>query len=196
LGDFPRLALSGCLAGTSTRAGDFHQAIGHGLIELIHCRGRGSGDDPLLTDPHSHIATEHDSHYLAEILIGDSQQHSIGDLLWVCRRHWPSSCIERGERRVDYDDLLALAYVLKVCPVDLMVNKEAATEPYSVTPDDQFESGSVRDWIGGQTVVLHRPSGPVFAEPSAVMFDALKWMPRQRRAAVLKNVLHMEEEEL
>jgi hypothetical protein len=60
----------------------------------------------------------------------------------------------------------------------------------------RFESGSVRDWIGGQTVVLHRPSGPVFAEPSAVMFDALKWMPRQRRAAVLKNVLHMEEEEL
>src|SRR4249919_3060036 len=29
--------------------------------------------------------------------------------------------IEKGERRVDYDDLLALCVVLEICPVDLMV---------------------------------------------------------------------------
>jgi hypothetical protein len=42
--------------------------------------------------------------------------------------------VERGERRVDFDDLLALAYVLKVCVVDLMVSRDAADEPYSVVP--------------------------------------------------------------
>jgi hypothetical protein len=119
--------------------------------------------------------------------------------------------IEKGERRVDFDDLLALAYVLKVCPVDLMVSNEAAdNDPYQVIPTERLASsgkvvpanplgsGSVRDWISGQTVVLHPVSDPdsIFADPSVVMFDAVRWMPKARRASVLKNVLHMEEEDL
>jgi hypothetical protein len=113
-------------------------------------------------------------------------------------RHVPVLALQRIEtmkRRVDFDDLLALAYVLEVCPVDLMVSNEAATdEPYSVVPNERFEPDSVRDWISGQTVVLHRPSiGPTpggmrFGQPSAVMFDALKWMPKSRRADVLRTL--------
>jgi hypothetical protein len=34
---------------------------------------------------------------------------------------------------VDIDELLALACVFEVCPVDLMVSKEATDEPYAVT---------------------------------------------------------------
>ena len=33
--------------------------------------------------------------------------------------------IEKWRRRVDFDDLLALSYVLKIAPVDLMVSKDA-----------------------------------------------------------------------
>jgi hypothetical protein len=116
--------------------------------------------------------------------------------------------IEIGERRVDFDDLLALAYVLKVCPVDLMVSNEAAdNDPYQVVPAGRLASsgkvvpanplgsGSVRDWIGGQTVVLHPvvdPDSP-FADPSVVMYDALNWMPKSRRAAVLQTLSEAEQ---
>ena len=49
--------------------------------------------------------------------------------------------IEKGERRVDFDDLLALAYVLEVCPVDLMVSSEAADgDPYPVVPTEQLDA--------------------------------------------------------
>ena len=105
--------------------------------------------------------------------------------------------IEKGERRVDFDDLLALAYVLKVCPVDLMVSNEAAEQPYPITPTERYESDSVRDWISGTTVRLQPvPNESPFTDPSTVLFDAVKWMPRSRRAHVLREVLHMDEEDL
>jgi len=107
--------------------------------------------------------------------------------------------IEKGERRVDFDDLLALAYVLEVCPVDLMVSSEAADgDPYPVVPTEQLDANSVRDWISGQTVVLGRAQDPdsIFVSPSKVMFDALQWMPKARRASVLRDVLHVTEEQL
>jgi hypothetical protein len=46
--------------------------------------------------------------------------------------------IESLERRVDIDELLALAYVFEVCPVDLMVSKEVTDEPYAVTPGNEL----------------------------------------------------------
>jgi hypothetical protein len=49
---------------------------------------------------------------------------------------------------VDIDELLALACVFEVCPVDLMVSKEATDEPYAVTPGNEFEAQSMRDWSG------------------------------------------------
>jgi hypothetical protein len=38
--------------------------------------------------------------------------------------------IELCERRVDFDDLMALSYVLKIALVDLLVDRDASTEPY------------------------------------------------------------------
>src|SRR4029453_6813580 len=64
--------------------------------------------------------------------------------------------IEKGERRGGFDDLLALAYVLKVCPVDLMVsdtinsNTVNSDAPYPVIPTERFTADSVREWVSGE----------------------------------------------
>jgi hypothetical protein len=99
--------------------------------------------------------------------------------------------IEKGERRVDFDDLLAIAYVLRVCVVDLMISGDAADgDPYAITPTRTYTSGSVRDWMSGQTVLLHSytPPGAKFASPDRSMFDALNWMPKARRVEVLRTL--------
>jgi hypothetical protein len=73
---------------------------------------------------------------------------------------------------VDIDELLALACVFEVCPVDLMVSKEATDEPYAVTPGNEFEAQSMRDWIRGESVRLvpvqqpAEPGEPTFADPA------------------------------
>jgi transcriptional regulator with XRE-family HTH domain len=100
--------------------------------------------------------------------------------------------IESMERRVDFDELLVLAYVLEVCPVDLMVSKDATDEPYAVTPEHEFEAQSVREWIRGESVRLVRPQQqqpvepdlPLFADPAKSMLDALEWMPEERARRV------------
>lgn len=43
--------------------------------------------------------------------------------------------IETMKRRVDFDDLLALCHVLQICPVDLIVSKDATDEPYPLTSE-------------------------------------------------------------
>jgi hypothetical protein len=104
--------------------------------------------------------------------------------------------IEKGERRVDFDDLLALAYVLKVCPVDLMVSGDVADgDPYPITATRTYESGSVRDWISGQTVRLesYQEPGSIFADPNRSMYEALNWMPKSRRAVVLQTLSEAEQ---
>jgi len=90
--------------------------------------------------------------------------------------------IELGDRRVDFDDLVALCYVLKIAPVDLIVDKDATTEPYPLIPSREFESESVREWIRGETVLLSaaQTPGAMFADPDKSMFDALQWMPEER----------------
>ena len=53
-------------------------------------------------------------------------------------RHVPVLALQRIEtmkRRVDFDDLLALCYVLQICPVDLIVSKDATDEPYPLTSE-------------------------------------------------------------
>jgi hypothetical protein len=75
--------------------------------------------------------------------------------------------VELGERRVDYDDLLALAYVLQIAPVDLMVNKDATNESYPMTSELKFEAESVREWIRGADIRLAPITAPeaIFADP-------------------------------
>ncbi len=112
--------------------------------------------------------------------------------------------VERGERRVDFDDLLALAYVLKVCVVDLMVSKDATDEPYPVAPKRDYTSDSVREWARGAEIRLQpvtKPgsgsasTGTIFASPGTVLFDALQWMPTDRRKEVMRRWLVEEEDQ-
>jgi hypothetical protein len=104
--------------------------------------------------------------------------------------------IERMERRVDFDDLLALAYVLRVCPVDLMVSSEASDEPYALTLEHEFEADTVREWIRGEDVLLAPVSSPgdPFSDPGTAMLDAIQWMPADRRKRVMRRWLDNEEE--
>ncbi len=69
--------------------------------------------------------------------------------------------IERGERRVDTDDLLALAVALGVHPVDLLIPADLADDAlYSVTPDVSMTAGRAREWIAGRNFLVE-PSDPV-----------------------------------
>ncbi|MEU0784170.1 XRE family transcriptional regulator [Streptomyces sp. NPDC006173] len=86
--------------------------------------------------------------------------------------------IERGERRVDVDDLLALALVLSAHPVDLLVPGDAEDDaPYPVTPTVTTTAATARGWIGG-TAFLVEPTSPLeFA-------TAIRTMPRGRAQAM------------
>ena len=103
--------------------------------------------------------------------------------------------IELGERRIDADDLLALSYVLQVAVVDLMVDKDATSEPYPITAQLEYESGSVREWIRGADIRLAPISDPesIFASPGTWMWPALEQMPSGRRRQVMRK--HSGEEE-
>ncbi len=106
--------------------------------------------------------------------------------------------IERGERRVDFEDLLALCYVFRICPVDLMVSRDAADEPYPLTSELKYESESVREWIRGAEIRLQpvMEPGSMFAHPGKVLFDALQWMPTERRKHVMRRWVEEDEEDL
>jgi transcriptional regulator with XRE-family HTH domain len=106
--------------------------------------------------------------------------------------------IELGTRRVDFDDLLAISYALKVAPVDLMVSKDAKDDdPYPLIPRREFTATSVREWIRGADVMLGAVQGPdsIFADPDKSMSDALSWMPTERRKEVTRRWLNLESEE-
>jgi len=105
--------------------------------------------------------------------------------------------IEIGERRVDFDDLLAIAYVLQVCPVDLMVSQDATTELYPLIPSRDFEADSVREWIRGETVHLDAYNDPkaIFAKPRKFTIGAIEWMPKGRARRVARQWGQEEAEE-
>jgi transcriptional regulator with XRE-family HTH domain len=117
-------------------------------------------------------------------------------------RHVPVLALQRIEtcqRRVDIDDLMALAYALEVCVVDLLVPADALPEePYPVTSQHQFETESVRQWISGQEIRLAPVPDPnsLFASPGKVMFNAVDFMPVERRKQALRKWLdELDEEE-
>lgn len=89
--------------------------------------------------------------------------------------------IERGERRVDIDDLAALAVVLATPPVDLMVPGDAADdEPYGVTSEVSTLAGVAREWIAG-TDFLVAPETP------ADLAAAIQGMPKARAQALARK---------
>lgn len=89
--------------------------------------------------------------------------------------------IERGERRVDADELMALAYTLGVMPIDLLVPNDAPVDaPYGVTPQVETTIATARDWISG-VGFLTPPQGP------ADLATAMPWMPRDRATELTRK---------
>lgn len=91
--------------------------------------------------------------------------------------------LEQGERRVDVNDLVALAYVLGVSVVDLLVpSDKTGNTPYDVTPEIRVTVKRARDWISGQGF-LASPSSP------AALARELQWMPRERAEIAVREWL-------
>jgi transcriptional regulator with XRE-family HTH domain len=89
--------------------------------------------------------------------------------------------IERGERRVDVDDLVALAVALATPPVDLMVPGDAADDAtYGVTPEVSTTAAVAREWISG-TDFLTKPESP------ADLAVAIQSMPKARAQALTRK---------
>lgn len=114
--------------------------------------------------------------------------------------------IERGERRVDVDDLMALAYALGVPPVDLLVPGDlVSNEPYSITPEVHAQAGPARAWIRGDAWLplpdrVGDPADP-FGIPAPTAWEAdpsgpIRWMPRERSDRVLEWMLGQKQQPL
>jgi transcriptional regulator with XRE-family HTH domain len=100
--------------------------------------------------------------------------------------------IERGERRVDYDDLMVLAAALDEQPVYLMTPLVSDVVPYPIG-NQEYGTETVRKWIAG-TGHLVDPGHP-FARPVGIpnvteLSDLLQWLPEDRRNAVLRDWLN------
>mgnify|MGYP001583050328 CR=1 FL=1 len=96
--------------------------------------------------------------------------------------------IERRERRIDVDDLLALAYVLAVAPVDLLVPAAAADrDGYSVTHTTLTDAATAREWIGGAGFLTPPQS-------AAELSDLVRWMPKPRAQAAITGWASTERE--
>jgi transcriptional regulator with XRE-family HTH domain len=101
--------------------------------------------------------------------------------------------IERGERRVDFDDLLALAVALDVHPVNLMVPNVSDTVPYPIGTQE-YGCRTVHEWISGAGELEPLNPETPWASPLALPYpdvaqlsDLLQWLPEDRRNAVLRD---------
>lgn len=110
--------------------------------------------------------------------------------------------IERGERRVDVDDLLAVAYSLGVPVVDLLVPGElTSSETYGITAEVEAQAGPARAWIRGDAYLpqadgVGDPTDPFgIPSPSEWTTDPsgpIRWMPRGRADQILQWMLARE----
>lgn len=110
--------------------------------------------------------------------------------------------IERGERRVDVDDLLALALALNVSPTDLIVPNTLDRHSFSVTPTVAAPASTVREFVRGEMVIVEpagrkrRTGGAVDLSANAVqIMRFVEWMPAGRRQEVMKRLLLAEQRE-
>ena len=98
------------------------------------------------------------------------------------------SRIERGERRVDVDDLMALAIALGVNPIALLIPEDAGPdEVIDLTPRLRLKARDARDWITGWTLL---PENDVVTWPQA---EGVRLV---REVAFLRNELYAMEEQL
>ena len=97
--------------------------------------------------------------------------------------------IERGERRVDFDDLLTLAVALRTAPVDLMSPAYTDTVPYPIG-SSEYGSRTVHHWITGQGALYQGSNRLVSPAPYprlAELEELLSWLPEDRRQTVLRE---------
>ncbi|MGW3365966.1 hypothetical protein ACWDOR_23835 [Streptosporangium canum] len=108
--------------------------------------------------------------------------------------------IERGERRIDVDDLLAIAYALGAAPVDLLIpGNEKDTTPYSITPGLPSTVGTARRWIRGEAgsspgepnTLFGIPAPPWSTQPN----EAMAWMPSDRAGQALEHLVARQRKE-
>jgi transcriptional regulator with XRE-family HTH domain len=69
------------------------------------------------------------------------------------------SKLETGARRVDVDDLLALALVLDVTPNRLLLTADAGDETVELVPDMQVPAASAWAWACGDELIVHGYAG-------------------------------------
>lgn len=79
------------------------------------------------------------------------------------------SRIEAGTRRVDADDLVALAEALNVGPLDLLLPSKANDEPFSLTSEHAVSSRTAWQWALGERPAMDwgPGEGVNLAEPGA-----------------------------
>jgi transcriptional regulator with XRE-family HTH domain len=100
--------------------------------------------------------------------------------------------IERGERRVDYDDLLTLAVALGVAPVDLMVPDVSNKVPFPL-PGGEVGCATAREWVRGHLASAEGSdlfdlfTNPLTSPDVAELAELLRWMPEDRRRVVLRH---------
>ena len=64
------------------------------------------------------------------------------------------SKIERGERRIDVDDLVALALALNVSPMTLLLPPTAGDEPVKLTDTYEVSARTAWQWAEGQRTAM------------------------------------------
>lgn len=81
---------------------------------------------------------------------------------------------ERGTRPVDVDELVAIAVVLDVSPVDLLIPGPVHDDmPWQATPRLRVQAGRARAWIGGRATLT-----PVTSQEQ--LTEAIRWVPGYR----------------
>lgn len=71
------------------------------------------------------------------------------------------SKIERGERRIDVDDLVAIALVLNVSPVALLLPPESGDRRIKLTDGHEVPSRTAWQWAEGQRTAMDYEPGPI-----------------------------------
>jgi transcriptional regulator with XRE-family HTH domain len=81
----------------------------------------------------------------------------------IGRRMLPTviSKMERGERRIDVDDLVALALVLNVSPLTLLLPDDSSQEPVCLADDFQVQSRTAWQWAEGHRTAVDFAVGPI-----------------------------------
>ncbi len=88
------------------------------------------------------------------------------------------SKIERGSRRVDVDDLVALAVALDVSPNRLIVTETATDESIALTPEIEIPAAAAWNWATGSSTL---PRTFKSDRPDGVNLDLLARFIRENR---------------